>query len=117
MKNSIRTGIFFAIIAAALYALNSPLSKLLLDYMPSTLMAGFLYIGAGIGMAFAALIRRFSKNSLDENKLTKKDFRNLHEIGANLIILPCQDVDNIKDEKLFLDNMRFLMLLINTSDP
>ena len=74
MKNSIRTGIFFAIIAAALYALNSPLSKLLLDYMPSTLMAGFLYIGAGIGMAFMALIRRFSKNSLDENKLTKKNF-------------------------------------------
>lgn len=31
---------------AVLYAINSPLSKLLLDYMPSTLMAGFLYIGA-----------------------------------------------------------------------
>lgn len=44
---------------------------------------------------------------LDGDKLTKKDFRNLHEIGANLVILPCQDVDNIKAEKLFLDNMRF----------
>ena len=35
-----------AILAAALYALNSPFSKLLLQFLPSTLMAGFLYIGA-----------------------------------------------------------------------
>lgn len=73
MKNTIRTGIFFAIIAAALYALNSPLSKLLLDYMPSTLMAGFLYIGAGVGMAFVALARKFSKTQTREDRLTKKE--------------------------------------------
>ena len=47
-----------AILAAALYAINSPFSKLLLDYMPSTLMAGFLYIGAGLGMGAVALIRK-----------------------------------------------------------
>lgn len=41
------TGIFLAILAAALYALNAPLSKLLLEYLPPTLTAGFLYIGAG----------------------------------------------------------------------
>ena len=50
-------GIFLAILAAALYALNSPFSKLLLEYMPSTLMAGFLYLGAGVGMGAIALIR------------------------------------------------------------
>ena len=43
--------IFFAILAAALYALNSPFSKLLLQNVPPTMMAGFLYLGAGIGMA------------------------------------------------------------------
>ena len=53
-----RKGILLAVLAAALYALNSPLSKLLLAYMPSTLMAGFLYIGAGMGMGVIALIRR-----------------------------------------------------------
>ena len=42
MKNKLTYGIFLAILAAALYAVNSPFSKLLLDYMPSTLMAGFL---------------------------------------------------------------------------
>ena len=46
MKPRIRHGIFLAILAAALYALNSPFSKLLLQFLPSTLMAGFLYIGA-----------------------------------------------------------------------
>ena len=38
MKNKLTYGIFLAILAAALYAVNSPFSKLLLDYMPSTLM-------------------------------------------------------------------------------
>lgn len=47
MKNKMKTGILLAILAAALYALNAPLSKRLLAYMPPTLMAGFLYLGAG----------------------------------------------------------------------
>ena len=50
MPKNNRAGIALAILAAALYAINSPLSKILLDYMPPTLMAGFLYIGAGLGM-------------------------------------------------------------------
>ena len=40
----------FAILAAALYAINIPLSKLLLAHVGSTMMAAFLYLGAGIGM-------------------------------------------------------------------
>ncbi len=54
MRSSARTGILLALLAAALYALNAPASKLLLDYVPSTLMAGLLYVGAGIGMAVVA---------------------------------------------------------------
>ena len=45
-----KKGIAFAILAAALYAVNAPFSKILLDCIPPTLMAGFLYVGAGIGM-------------------------------------------------------------------
>ncbi|MGN0795949.1 MAG: DMT family transporter [Christensenellales bacterium] len=71
--SSIKTGIFFALLAAALYAINSPLSKLLLDYMPSTLMAGFLYIGAGIGMLVIAVIRKCRKTEHTESNLTKKE--------------------------------------------
>ena len=68
-----RKGIFFALTAAALYALNSPLSKLLLEYMPATLTAGFLYLGAGIGMGAIDLMRKLSKREIDEARLTKKD--------------------------------------------
>lgn len=74
MKSApIKTGIFLAILAAAFYAVNSPLSKILLDYMPSTLMAGFLYIGAGMGMGAIALIRKLKKTENAEMKLTKKE--------------------------------------------
>ena len=41
---------FFAILAAALYAINIPLSKVLLEFVPPTMMAAFLYLGAGIGL-------------------------------------------------------------------
>lgn len=73
MKTSVKTGIFLAIAAAALYAINSPFSKLLLNYMPSTLMAGFLYIGAGLGMGVIALIRKASGAQKTESKLTRSE--------------------------------------------
>ena len=40
----------FAVLSAALYALNIPLSKLLLSQVAPTMMAAFLYLGAGIGL-------------------------------------------------------------------
>ncbi len=63
----------FAILAAALYALNSPLSKLLLESVPPTMMAGFLYLGAGVGMAGMGLIRKRSGHGGREARLTRKD--------------------------------------------
>ncbi len=73
MKNANIKGIFLAILAAALYAINAPFSKILLSFMPSTLMAGFLYIGAGIGMIFIALIRKMRDSDEKESKLTKAE--------------------------------------------
>lgn len=73
MEKTIGRGIFFAVLAAALYAVNSPLSKILLDFMPSTLMAGFLYIGAGLGMGAAALVRKARGSEKKEAKLTAKE--------------------------------------------
>lgn len=73
LKNKIRTGILFAILAASLYALSSPLSKILLNYVSSTLMAGFLYLGAGIGMGLISIIRSNSKQHNIEEKITKKE--------------------------------------------
>lgn len=73
MKKTTASGILLAILAAALYAINSPFSKLLLAYMPSTLMAGFLYIGAGLGMSVIALVRKVKKKGYTEEKITKAD--------------------------------------------
>ena len=73
MKNQVKKGILLAILAAALYAISSPLSKLLLDYMPPTVMAGFLYIGAGLGMGIIAIIRKAGKIEKTEAKLTKSE--------------------------------------------
>ena len=73
MKNKLSTGIFLAILAAALYAVNSPFSKILLDYMPSTLMAGFLYVGAGLGMGVIAIIRKRKNSVTVEENITKAE--------------------------------------------
>ena len=58
MKQEMRKGIIMAILAAVLYAVSSPFSKVLLNEMPPTLMAGFLYLGAGVGMSLIAVLRR-----------------------------------------------------------
>ena len=92
MKTSSNIGIFFAILAAALYALNSPLSKILLDYMPPTLMAGFLYLGAGIGMSAIALIRKAKGTRMQEAALTKAELPDtlamiLLDIAAPIFLL------------------------------
>lgn len=49
--------IIFALLAASFYAINIPLSKLLLDKVAPTLMAGLLYLGAGLGIGIMFLFR------------------------------------------------------------
>ncbi|MBQ1206679.1 MAG: DMT family transporter [Clostridia bacterium] len=73
MKNTDKGGILLAILAAALYAINSPFSKILLEYMPPTLMAGFLYLGAGLGMGVIAVFRKATGTSAREEPITKKE--------------------------------------------
>ena len=46
----------YAILAAALYAINIPLSKLLLSEVPATMMAAFLYLGAGAGLFLYGIV-------------------------------------------------------------
>ena len=45
-----------AILAAALYAINIPLSKILLEQAAPTMMAAFLYLGAGLGLWLLGLL-------------------------------------------------------------
>lgn len=71
--NKSRFAAFFAILAAALYALNSPLSKLLLQDVAPTVMASLLYLGAGLGMMLLGLLRRGTGRPSAESRLTRKD--------------------------------------------
>ena len=69
-----KKGIAIALLAALCYSISSPLSKLILNYLSPTLMAGFLYLGAGVCMLFIFLFRMiFTKKIKREKKLTKKD--------------------------------------------
>ncbi len=61
--------IFSAILAAALYALNTPFSKILLRYISPTMLASLLYLGAGAGMLVMGLLR----GKTAERRLTKRD--------------------------------------------
>ena len=72
-KKSTQTGILLALLAAAFYAVSSPLSKILLSYMPSTLMAGFLYLGAAVGISAVAAVRKLRHGETKETKLTNRE--------------------------------------------
>lgn len=63
--------IIFALLAAAFYAINTPLSKLLLNNVPATFMAAFLYLGAGVGVGIMYLFHWHNEDKSE--RLTKKD--------------------------------------------
>lgn len=63
----------FALLAASIYSINIPLSKLLLKYVGTTMMAGFLYFGAGIGLIVLTNIMKFVGISKKQEPLTKKE--------------------------------------------
>lgn len=63
----------YAISAAALYAINIPMSKLLLGHAGATMMAAFLYLGAGIGLLIYGGMERFAQNGKKPQRLTRKE--------------------------------------------
>ena len=63
----------YAILAAALYAINVPLSKMLLPYVGPTMMAAFLYLGAGFGMLIYELAGKCAGKRGETESLTKKE--------------------------------------------
>lgn len=72
MKQNSKIAVVYALLAAVFYALNTPLSKILLQDVPPTYMAAFLYLGAGVGVGIMYLfrIKREPKSErLDRNDL------------------------------------------------
>lgn len=60
MKDSSVRAVLHAVLAAGLYAVSIPFSKLLMDRVQPTMLAAFLYIGAGLGMLLFSAVRRHS---------------------------------------------------------
>lgn len=60
---------FFAVLAAALYAINIPLSKILLQFVQPTMMAAFLYLGAGVGLLFYGVLTKEKGERLTKAEL------------------------------------------------
>ncbi len=71
--NKQKRAVFFALLAALLYAINSPFSKLLLNEVPSTMLAAFLYLGAGLGLFIVGIIQKLTGKKDKEQPLTKKE--------------------------------------------
>lgn len=68
-----RTATAFALLAAALYAINVPLSKILMVHVSSTMMAAFLYLGAGLGLILCSLCKKTAGRQSTKEPLTAKE--------------------------------------------
>ena len=49
--------VLYALGAAALFGASTPFAKLLTGDMPPVLLAGLLYLGSGLGLTLARLVR------------------------------------------------------------
>ena len=61
----------FAFLAAVFYAINVPISKVLLQHVGPTTMAALLYLGAGIGIGMMSLFNRKDREKAES--LTKAE--------------------------------------------
>ena len=68
-----KMAIGFALLAALLYGISTPVSKMLLETTSPELLAGLLYLGAGFGMFGVSLVTRLKKGKTNEEPLAKND--------------------------------------------
>lgn len=85
-KNS--TAILLAVLAAALYAISTPVSKVMLQLVPPTMVAAFLYLGAGIGVGAMMLVRGKRTKASTVERLHRRDVPYAAAMVALDIIAP-----------------------------
>lgn len=71
MEQNKLKAIVFAFLAAVFYAINVPISKVLLQHVGPTTMAALLYLGAGIGIGIMSLFNKKDREKAES--LTKAD--------------------------------------------
>jgi drug/metabolite transporter (DMT)-like permease len=64
----------YALIAASLFGISAPLSKLLLGNIPPLQLAGLLYLGSGLTLLLLKLLLKVAKSDGKEASLHKPDF-------------------------------------------
>jgi len=69
MEGKKRTAVFHAFLAAVFYALNAPFSRILLNEVDPAMMAGFLYLGAGVGIGILSLFHKDKGEKLSKEDL------------------------------------------------
>lgn len=80
--------VLFAVAAAILYACSVPLSKLLLGGIPPVLMAGFLYLGAGVGAGAILFLSGRTAQRQSSRVFERKDLRFLASIVLLDVLAP-----------------------------
>lgn len=78
---------FFAILAAALYAINIPLSKLLLQQVQPTMMAAFLYLGAGLVLFALGAVTKEKREKLTKAELPYTIGMVVLDIAAPILLM------------------------------
>jgi len=71
-RDHARRGVFYALVAATLFGISAPFSKLLLHDAKPQLFAGLLYLGSGTGLTLVWLFRR-ATTGRSTNALTRRD--------------------------------------------
>ncbi|KNZ40732.1 DMT family transporter [Acetobacterium bakii] len=71
MKNNY--SVLYAILAALIFGINAPFSKLLLNEIHPLFLAALLYLGAGIGMTALTILNKKRRSESREAKLTKNE--------------------------------------------
>lgn len=84
MRNKKVKAIILALLAAVLFAISTPLSKKLMENIPPSFMAAFLYLGAGVGVGIMYI---FNYKKEDKSlKLDKSDFKyTIAMIGLDIL--------------------------------
>ena len=70
---AMRTGVAAGLGSAVLFGLVAPLSKFLLGAADGWVLAGLLYLGAGLGLAAVSAVRRWRRISPSEGALRLRD--------------------------------------------
>ncbi len=65
--------VIYALLAALLFGINAPFSKLLVERLNPLFLAALLYLGAGIGMLVVDMIKGIGGKNRREARLTKKE--------------------------------------------